>query len=142
MWADTLLSAEQAFLLRFLIWGAASAALGLGILATEVLRRARSPLLEHFAIQIALWGALAVILALLWRWRADLRDYAGAARLVRVIHVMLALDAGIIGAGAALAVRGWRQGRIGSVGAGAGMLAQGLGWLVLHAGFAMFLRSA
>lgn len=141
MWADTLLSAEQTFLLRFLIWGAASATLGLGILATEILRRARSPLLEHFAIQIALWGALAVILALSWRWRVDLRDYAGAARLVRAIHVMLALDAGIIGAGTALAVRGWRHGRIGSVGAGAGMLTQGIGWLVLHAGFAMFLSS-
>ena len=142
MWADTLLSAEQAFLLRFLIWGAASTAVGLGILAIEVLRRGRSPLLEHFGIQIALWGALAVIMALLWGWRTDLRDYTAAARLVRVVHVLMALDAGLIGAGAALAARGWRQRRSGRVGAGAGMLTQGIGWLVLHLAFAMFLRSA
>lgn len=142
MWADTLLGAEQAFLLRFIIWGASCTALGLAILAVGAVRRRRTPMLDHFAIQTAAWGAVAFAIALAGWWRADLRDHAGAVQLARLVQGLLALDAGMIGAGLALWFRGWRRSSAGTLGAGVGLLTQGTAWLVLHASFAVFLRNA
>ena len=141
MWADTLLAAERALLLRFMIWGAGSGLLGFVILAVGVRRDQRSPLLDRFALQIAVWGAIALVIAMLGWSQADLRDLGGAARLTRTVHLMIALDIGMMGASLALCFRGWRRRREELIGAGVGLLVHGLGWLVLHASFASFLRS-
>lgn len=142
MWADSLLAAERAVLLRFIIWGAGSGVLGLVLLAMSVRRNRRSPLLDRFALQIAAWGAIALAIALVGWSQAGLRDYAGAARLVRTVQLVIALDIGMIGAALALCLRGWRSRREGLIGAGVGLLVHGVGWLVLHAAFATYLRSA
>ena len=142
MWADSLLAAERAVLMRFIIWGAGSGALGLALLAMNVRRDLRSPLLDRFALQIAAWGVIALAIALLGWSQAGLRDYAGAARLVRTVQLVIALDVGMIGAALALCFRGWRRRREGLIGAGMGLLVHGIGWLVLHAAFASYLRSA
>ena len=142
MWADTLLAAERAFLLRFIIWGASCAALGLAILAVGAVRRRRTPMLDQFAIQTATWGSVAFAIALAGWWQAGLRDHAGAAHLARLVQGMLAVDAGMIGGGLALWFRGWRRSRDGTLGAGVGLLVQGIACLALHASFAVFLRNA
>jgi hypothetical protein len=133
VWSDTLFLAERAHLLRLVVWGATSVLAGTLVLALLAFRRVRSALLLHFAVQTLVWGAVEVGLAAL-RWRGlALRDVGGATRLDRFLWLNAGLDAGYVGVGVTLAVLGWILGRrLGAVGAGLGIVAQGAALLVLH----------
>lgn len=132
MWADTVLAAEEAHLLRLAAWAALSVLVGTGLLVVLVRRAAPSALLRHFAIQTALWGA--VDLVIVWAARAGLhlRDLAAARSLERFLWFNCGLDVGYVAVGVTLAVAGWQLGRrLGAVGAGIGVVVQGLALLVL-----------
>jgi hypothetical protein len=136
MWSDTLLLAERAHLVRLLFWGAACVLIGSTLLAVAATRRPQSPLLMHFAVQTAVWGALdALLAAVAWRGLAE-RDLAGATHLDRLLWLNGGLDVGYVAVGVALAWTGWVLGRrLGLVGAGLGVIVQGLALLVLDARF-------
>lgn len=126
MWADTLLAAEGAHLLRLLAWGAASLLVGSALLAWLRMGGRRSALLEQFAIQTAGWGAAEIALASVARASLGVRDLAGATRLDRLLWLNVGLDAGYIMLGLALTIVGWRLARqLGYVGAGLAIIMQG-----------------
>jgi hypothetical protein len=132
MYADTLLAAERAHLLRLVAWGAASVLLGTALLAWLLAGRRRSPLLRHFAIQTAAWGTVDLALAGLAFRSLALRDLAGAIHLDRVVWLNIGLDAGYVLVGLTIALAGWRLGRrLGLVGAGVGVIVQGLALVLL-----------
>jgi hypothetical protein len=144
MWSDTLLAAERAHLVRLLAWGAASVVAGTALLLIVAVRRGAaggSPLLTSFAIQCAAWGAIDLALAgAAWRGLAP-RDVDGATKLDRLLWLNTGLDVGYVGVGIALAVVGWQLGRrLGLVGAGLGVIVQGLALLVLDAHFISVLN--
>ena len=132
MWADTLLAAERAHLLRLALWGAASLLIGTALVAALRLGRPRSPLLKHFGIQTGAWGAVELGVALLLlRWLA-LRDLSGATRLDRRVWMNIGLDLGYVLVGITLVVIGWRAvRRFGLVGAGMAIVLQGAALAVL-----------
>ena len=140
MWSDTLLAAERAHLVRLLAWGAASVVAGTALLAVVLVARrgtpGGSPLLTNFAVQCAAWGAIDLAIAgFAWRGLA-LRDAAGATKLDRLLWLNTGLDVGYVAVGVALAVVGWQLGRrLGLVGAGLGVVVQGLALLILDAHF-------
>src|SRR5215212_11442658 len=132
MWADTLLAAERAHLLRLAIWGGTSVIVGGTLLALLRLRRDRASLLDHFAIQTLAWGAIDLTLALTGRRAVELRDLAAATRLDRFVWLNIGLDAGYVMVGLTLSMIGWRVARRpGLVGAGLGVVVQGAGLAVL-----------
>jgi len=97
----------------------------------------KSPLLMHFAIQTAAWGATIGVIAALWWQSTALRDVAGAARLERLLWMFMGFDIGCIAVGVVLAMTGWvLSKRLGAVGAGTAITVQGLALLVLHMQFA------
>jgi hypothetical protein len=134
MFADTLLAFERAHLARLLVWALASILSGTSLLALVVARRAAGPLplLRHFALQTAAWGVINLAIAL-WAQRGlKLRDHAGARSLDRILWLNLGLDVGYIGVGITLAVAGWVLGRrLGAVGAGLGVVVQGVALFLL-----------
>lgn len=132
MFADTLLAAERGHLLRLAMWGAMSVVAGTAVWALLVSRRARSPLLQHFAIQTAAWGAIDLaICAAAWRG-LKLRDLTGAIALDRFIWFNIGLDVGYVAVGATLAIVGWRLTRsLALVGAGIGVVVQGIALALL-----------
>jgi hypothetical protein len=136
MWSDTLLLAERAHLSRILLWGGASVVVGSLVLALLVIRRVSSPLLLHFAIQTAAWGAIDLSIAVLARRALTVRDISGATRLDRFIWFNNGLDVGYVAVGLTLAILGWHLGRrLGLVGAGMAIIVQGLALLVLDLRF-------
>jgi hypothetical protein len=136
MWSDTLLLAERAHLSRILLWGGASVVAGSLVLALLVIRRVSSPLLLHFAIQTAAWGTIDLCIAGLARRGLTERDIGGATRLDRFIWFNNGLDVGYVAVGLTLAIVGWHLGRrLGLVGAGMGIIVQGLALLVLDLRF-------
>ncbi|HEY9226221.1 MAG TPA: hypothetical protein VIP11_06220 [Gemmatimonadaceae bacterium] len=137
MWADTLFRAEQQHLLRLLLWSGLSIVAATLVAVTMTIRRLRSPLLRQFALQMALWGVvLALIGAIRWR-TVEMRDLAAAARLERLLWMNVGLDVGYVAAGAALAATAWVLARrAGPVGAGVGIIVQGIALLVLDLQFA------
>jgi len=138
MWADTLLAAERAHLLRLLAWGAASLFVGTALLAWLRVGARRSMLLEQFALQTAGWGAAEVALAALARTSLVVRDLSGATRLDRLLWLNLGLDAGYMMLGVALALVGWRLARhFGVVGAGIAIIVQGGALSLLDLAFAL-----
>lgn len=138
MWADTLLAAEGAHLLRILLWGAASLLVGTGLLAWLRLGARRSALLEQFAIQTAAWGTVEIALAALARASLGIRDLTAATRLDRLLWLNLGLDAGYAMLGLALAIAGWRLARhLGYVGAGIAIIVQGAALALLDLTFAI-----
>jgi len=138
MWADTLLAAEGAHLLRLLLWGAASLLVGTGMLAWLRLGARRSALLEQFGIQTAAWGTAEIALAALARASLGIRDLAGATRLDRLLWLNLGLDAGYVMLGLAVAVVGWRLARhLGYAGAGIAIVVQGGALALLDLTFAI-----
>lgn len=136
MWADTLRAAEQSHLLHLLAWGAASITAGTALVLVVVVRRWSSELLFHFAAQMAIWGG-AILLRTGFGWsRVGLRDLAGFAGLDRSLWLAVGLDIGCVAVGLTLAVAGWKLGRrLAVVGAGAGVMTQGFGLLLLHLQF-------
>ena len=143
MWADQVLAFERAHLTRLLLWGAASLAAGLGCWAFVHRRRQELPLLWHFGIQTAAWGAIDALLALASQPQLALRDYDGVTRLDRFVWLNCGLDLGYIAVGVTLAACGWRltQSR-GLLGAGLGVVIQGAALLLLDARFAALLSLA
>jgi hypothetical protein len=132
MWADTLLAAERAHALRLLAWGAVSVLAGTALLAWLRVRAYRSHLLEQFAVQMAAWGTLVLLIAYVAQRGLALRDLAGATRLDRLLWLAIGLDAGFVLVGIALAAVGWRLGRrLGLIGAGTGIVVQGAALMVL-----------
>jgi hypothetical protein len=132
MWADTLLALERGHLLRLALWGGASMLVGTLLLALLAVRRLQAPLLRHFAIQIAAWGAIELAICAWGRSGLALRDFAGAQRLMHMLWLNVGLDAGYVAVGATLALTAWRWGRRpGGVGAGIGVIVQGFALLLL-----------
>lgn len=137
MWADTLLAAERAHLLRLVVWGAASFILGATLLVFSRARRHGSVLLDHFAIQTAAWGAIDLALAANGLRTLVLRDLAGATRLDRFLWLNIGLDGGYVMVGLALLIAGWRmERRPGLIGAGFGITVQGTALAILDMGLA------
>lgn len=131
-WADALLQVEQLHLLKLLVWAALSITIGTALLALLRVRRAESPLLLHFAIQSIAWGAVDAAIALWARSGLALRDLASAVALDRFVWLNIGLDVGYVGVGATLAILGARIARRpGLVGAGLGVVVQGLALTVL-----------
>jgi hypothetical protein len=132
MWADTLLAAERAHLLRLILWGGASVLVGTGLLAVLRMRRQRSPLLDWFALMAAGWGAVDLVLAL-WGLRSlAVRDLASATRLDRFLWLNVGLDVGYVMVGLTLLIAGWRlTRRAGLIGAGIGIVVQGMALAIL-----------
>ena len=126
MWADTLLVAERAHLLRLALWGAASLLVGTALVAMIRMGRTQSPLLKHFGIQTAVWGAIELTAGLLLLRSLALRDLSGATRLDRMLWMNIGLDVGYVLVGMTLVVIGWRAvRRLGLVGAGIAIVLQG-----------------
>jgi hypothetical protein len=137
MWADTLLAAERAHLLRLVLWGGASLVLGATLLAFLKVRSQRSPLLDHFAIQTTAWGAIDLALAGNGLRTLALRDLANATRLDRFLWLNIGLDVGYVLVGLTLLIAGWRIGRRpGLLGAGSGVMVQGAALALLDLGLA------
>lgn len=133
MWADTLLTAERAHLLRLVAWSIASALTGTALLAWSRAGRGGSPLLEQFATQTALWGATELALTLGALRALAPRDLSAATRLDRLLWLAVGLEGGLVALGVTLAVSAWALARhLGAVGAGLGVALQGAGLLVLH----------
>ena len=140
MWSDTLLAAERVHLIRLFLWAAGSAVLGTLIMAVLTFRRIAAPILAGFAIQALAWGVAELVLVTASWQILEMRDVSAATRLDRLTWFTAGLDVGITGVGIAIAVFGWVHGpRLATVGAGLGMLAQGLGLLVLQLTFASAL---
>lgn len=132
MWADALLPLERAHLLRLAVWGGGSVLLGTLVFAWLTARRRQSPLLQHFAIQTAAWGAVDLAICA-WGWQGlALRDLDGATRLINFLWLNVGLDGGYVAVGITLVLCGWRLGqRLGLVGAGVGVAVQGLALALL-----------
>jgi hypothetical protein len=136
LFADSLLQLERDFLLRLAIWAQISVLAGALLLLWLARRSERSPLLFHFAVQTAAWGAFAAVLAAL-RWHGlALRDLAGATRLDHLLWLATGLDLGGIAVGVTVAATGWYAcRRVAMVGAGLGIVVQAAAFLVLDARF-------
>jgi hypothetical protein len=133
MWADTLLAAESAHIVRLLVWGAGSVLLGTALVAWLHMGRRRSALLEHFGIQTAAWGAAELAFGALAHSSLTARDLAAATRLDRLLWLNIGLDAGYVLVGITLLVTGWMLGRrMGLIGSGLAVVVQGAALAVLH----------
>jgi hypothetical protein len=131
-WADTLLDVERLHVLKLLVWGALSVGVGTALIALIRVRRIDSPLLRHFAIQSAAWGAVDIAIAIWAKQELHLRDLASAVALDRFVWLNVGLDAGYVAVGATLALIGWNLGRrLGLVGSGLGVIVQGCALVLL-----------
>lgn len=134
MWADTLLAAERAYLLRLLAWGAASVLAGTALMAWHLMRHRGTLLIQHFAIQTAAWGAVELAFGAVAYTSLALRDVTGATRLDRILWLNVGLSLGFLLVSIVLIVTGWWLGgtrRNGVVGAGMGVLVQGAALCIL-----------
>lgn len=132
MWADTLLAAERAHIVRLLAWGGGSVLMGTALLAWLHLGRRRSLLLEHFGIQTAAWGVVELALGAIAHASLAERDLAAATRLDRLLWLNVGLDVGYVLVGLTLVVTGWTFGRrLGLVGAGLAVMVQGFALVLL-----------
>ena len=140
MWSDTLLAAERSHLLRVVLWAVTSATLGTTLLLIITVRRVVAPVVQWFATQALVWGLLELVVAAT-SWRSlGMRDVSGATRLDRLTWLHIGIDAGIVGVGLTLAVVAWLHGRrLAMLGAGLGVVVQGLGLLLLNLTFASLL---
>jgi hypothetical protein len=138
MWADTLLAAEKAHLMRVLVWALTSVLAGTAVLAVLVVRRWRSALLSAFAIQTIGWGVFEAVVAIVALLGLVPRDLSAATQLDQHLRVETGLDMGCIAIGVTLALTtyGLTHGRrLGGVGAGLGIIVQGAVLLALDTRF-------
>ena len=135
MWSDSLLSAERTHLLRLAVWGISSAVIGTALLALIARRRINARIVWHFAIQSMVWGVTVLVVSIIAIGGLAMRDVSAATRLDRVTWFNAGLDVGIVAVGTALAGAGWTARRLGLVGAGLGIVVQGLALAVLHLTF-------
>ena len=140
MWSDTLLAAERSHLIRLVLWAATSAVVGTGVIAMLSVRRTAAPILLWFGIQTLAWGLVELVLVTVRYQGLAMRDVSGATRLDRLTWFTAGLDVGIIATGVAIVVVASMPGRrLAAVGAGLGVVVQGLGLLVLNLTFASVL---
>ena len=140
MWADTLLAAERSHLIRLALWAVSSTLLGTVIVATLTVRRTVAPILQWFGIQSLAWGLVELVLVTIGFQQLAMRDVSGATRLDRLTWFSAGLNVGIIAAGVAVVGLAWLLGRrLTAIGAGLGIVVQGLGLLVLNLTFASLL---
>ena len=140
MYSDTLLALERAHLLQIIVWGGASILAGAALLVFLAVQRTRSALLRNFAFQCVAWGVAEVVLAGIRLRGLSHRDGAAAATLDRLLWLNAGLDAGYVIVGATLAATGWIVGRRqGPMGAGMGIILQGLALFVLDLRFVLAL---
>lgn len=133
MWADTLMAAERGHLLRLLVWSAGSVLAGTALLAWVRTTHRRSALVEQFSVQALAWGVVELACAWWGLHALGPRDVSAATRLDRMLWLNLGLNVGFIMVGIALAVAGWRLGRrLGIIGAGVGIVVQGVSLSLLH----------
>jgi hypothetical protein len=140
VWADTVLHAEQQWLLRLFVWAGLSiiAATGVGVMLAA--RRVRSPLLTHFAIQMAAWGAAIAIFAGFCWMNLHMRDLSGAARLERFVWMSAGFDVGVVALGITVVILGRQLARsAATLGAGVAVILQGLALLLLDLHFAALI---
>lgn len=137
MWSDIVLAAERQHLARLFLWAALSIVAGTAILAMLAVRHTRSRVLAQFATQMAGWGILLALIGA-FEWRGlHLRDVGGAARLERALWFRVGLDAGCVGVGLTLTLAARQFGKhVGAMGAGVGVMVQGLALLLLDLQFA------
>ena len=137
MWSDTLLAAERSHLIRVVLWAVTCAVLGSAVVSTLTLRRVAAPIILAFAIQTLAWGSAELIVAAA-RWQSlSMRDVSAATRLDRLTWFAVGLDVGIVGVGvAALVAARMSNRKLNVIGAGLGIIVQGLGLLVLDLTFA------
>jgi hypothetical protein len=137
VWSDIVLGAERDHLVVLFFWCALSILAATAVVTLLTVRRIRSPLLTHFAAQMAGWGIVLALIAL-YEWRdLQLRDLAGAARLERLVWMNVGLDVGYAAVGITLVLAGHRLARsAAAMGAGVGILVQGLALLLLDVHFA------
>jgi hypothetical protein len=140
MWSDTLLAAERSQLIRVVLWAVASAVLGTALVAVVTLRRIAAPIIVAFAIQTLAWGSAELIITVV-RWQTlSMRDVSSATRLDRLTWFSAGVDIGIVGAGVTALTVAWFCGRrLKTMGAGLGIIVQGLGLLVLDLRFASII---
>lgn len=140
MWADTLFAAERDHFVRLVLWAATSAALGTALVAAITVRRIAAPIVLWFSIQTLAWGTCELLLVLVGWNSLSMRDVSAATRLDRITWLNAGLDIGIVAVGVVIAAVGWRYGRrLASVGAGLGIVVQGLGLLILNLTFAVII---
>ena len=132
MWADTLLAAESARLVRLLVWGGGSVLVGTALVAWLHAGGRRSALLEHFGIQLAGWGVAELVVGAIGRASLATRDLTAATRLDRLLWLNIGLDAGFLLVGITLLATGWMlDRRLGLVGAGLAVVIQGIALALL-----------
>ena len=140
MWSDTLLAAERSHLIRLALWAVTSTVLGTGIVATITVRRIGAPILLWFGIQSLAWGLVELVLVTIGFQQLTMRDVSGATRLDRLTWFIAGVDVGIVAAGVAVISVAWLLGRrLTAIGAGLGIVVQGLGLLVMNLTFASLL---
>ncbi len=140
MYSDTLFALERAHLLQIIVWGGASIVVGVALLGFLGVRRVRSVLLAHFAIQCVAWGMAEVALAGIRLRGISFRDGAAAATLDRLLWLNTGLDAGYVIVGITLLLTGFLLGRrLGPMGAGMGIIVQGLALFAFDLRFALAL---
>jgi hypothetical protein len=122
---------EQFHLLKLGVWAAACVIVGAIILWLER-RRANGHFGRHFAIQTAAWGVVNLVIVAFAAGTVAPRDVASVVSLDRFLWLNVGLDVGYVAVGATLALAGWRLGRRrGLIGAGIGVLVQGLALCIL-----------
>jgi len=140
VWSDTLLAAERQHLVALLFWSALSIIAATLIAVMLAARHARSKLLEHFALQMLVWGVIFGMIAGLELLSLALRDVSAATRLERMLWMNIGLDAGYVGIGVALAAAGYKLSRsLAAVGAGTAIVVQGLAVLLIDLQFAALI---
>lgn len=140
MWSDTLLDAERQHLVALLFWSALSIIGATAIAVTLAARRARSPLLEQFALQMLAWGAIFGMIAGVEVHGLARRDVSGATRLEHILWMNIGLDVGYVAVGVVLGAVGYRLARsMAAVGAGVGLVVQGLAVLLIDLHFAALI---
>ena len=134
MFADTLMQLERLFLERLLLWGALSGVVGAVVFSGLLARRAQSPLLRHFAGQMAVWGFGVLAFAAVRLHTVVMRDLASALRLDSVLRLDAGLALAVAGIGLVVVVAAMRFGpRPAAIGAGLAIAVQGLVLFLIHA---------
>ena len=138
MWADTLLAAERAHVMRVLVWALTCVLARTAVLAVLAVRRRSSPLLRAVAIQTSGGRVLEAKAAIVALVRLVPRDLSAAAQLDHHLWFETGLDVGCMAMGLmlVLATYGFTRGRrLGGIGAGLGIIVQGAVLLALDTRF-------